>query len=172
MNFTLVYITVTNVLVAAQDHLHSKMFLASSFSALCCLLTLLGTAEAQNSSSPSSPTVLPPSTVVPSGPPLPTDGFSKLGNVLKPTVTPYTFVPFPAPSETAIPGVFPETWPENPPPADDLAIPDFGPAWENAYKQAMVMVSRFSKPPLLLPCKLSSASVIIPGPGSDSRTKS
>lgn len=150
-NLTLLYIITTNALATIQDPLPSlKMFLASAFPALCSLLTLLGTAEASavsppSSSLPSSTLPGPSSTLPPlsSGPVVAPSGFSRLGDVLKPTVTPYTFVPFPAPSETSIPSVFPETWPNNPPPAGDSAIPDFGPAWDDAYSKARKMVREF-----------------------------
>lgn len=150
MNLAVGYIIAFNALTAAQGRLPSlTMTLASPFSALCSLLTLLGTVGAQNSSSLSStssavsssfssPTGPSPTSL---GPPLATSGYSKLGDVLVPTIGPYTFNPFPAPSESPIPGVFPETWPDNPPPVDDPAIPNFGPAWENAYGKAREMVS-------------------------------
>lgn len=129
-----------------------------SFSALYPLLTLLGAVRAQNSSFPpsslsssgssslptgfsstpseSSSTALP----APSQPPPAVSGYYALGDVLKPVITSYTFVPFPTPSESSILGVFPETWPDNPPPAGDFAIPDFGPAWEDAYDKAREMI--------------------------------
>jgi len=172
MSFTsLAYITTSNGLViVALDYLTSStMFLASSFSALCSLLTLLGSVEAQSSSlsssaakppasSSASPSLVtesyPTSSPVPTvSPPTATSGFSIIGNVLKPTITSYTFNPFPAPSEISILNVFPETYPDDPPSVDDRAIPNFGPAWAAAYSKARTRVGGFlaSPVPLLLP---------------------
>ena len=153
------------------------MFLASSFSVLCSLLTLLGNVEAQNLSSTSS-TLKPPASSATSSTlgPLPTvtEGFSAIGNVLKPTITPYTFAPFPTPSESSIPGVFLETYPEDPPSVGDSVIPNFDPAWAAAHSKARMMVSeilgdghsyRFCFPS-------THASAIATGPGFDTRRKS
>lgn len=190
MNLVLWYIIAVNALTVSQDRPPSlKMFFASSFSVLCSLLTLLGTVEAQNSSFLPSTIGPPTSSVVSSSvslPPKPSSlstepsptslglppvasGFSRLGNVLKPTITPYTFDPFPTPSESPIPGVFPETWPDDPPPVGDPVVPNFGLAWENAYEKAREMVSGFLTPQLPLPCKLSPMFAIITDSGSDTR---
>lgn len=174
------------------------MFLGS-FSVLYSLLALLGTVEAQNPNSPSPTIEPPPGNVVSpslSLPPpgfsslstepsstylgtltslpassetLPASGFSQIGNVLKPTITSYTFTPFPAPLENPIPEVFPETYPDNPPPPGDSVIPDFGPAWAAAYGKAKAMVGRFLMPPLLLPFQHSR---LWTGSGFDARGKS
>jgi hypothetical protein len=181
MSLATAYIITANALAITQSLLPSlTMFLASSFSALCSLLALLGTAGAQSSSPdsyslrPSAGSVVgslsskfPPLSPYPSptssgfsltSPPAATNGFSTLGDVLKPTITPYTFVPFPTPSQSSIPGVFPETWPENPPPVGDPTIPDFGPAWEDAYTKAREMVSGHWTP-LLVPCNSHPSAI-------------
>ena len=193
MNVIQAYIIVSNVLAAAQGHLPSPpMFLVSSFSTLCSLLTLLGIVGAQSSSLPSS-AVEPPASSVPSslstepsstslgysltslpmssatslGPPVATGGFSTLGNVLKPEITSYTFNPFPAPSESPIPKVFPETYPSDPPPVGESAIPNFGPAWAAAYEKAKARVRTFLMPLLPLPFKHSRVGSIVVDSGLD-----
>ena len=183
------------------------MFLASSLSTLCSLLTLLGSVGAQSPSLPpsaigppaSSPaqsslsslpsmfsslptepsstslgysSTSPPVSLTSLGPPVTTGDFSTIGNVLKPEITSWTFVPFPAPSESSIPKVFPETYPDNPPPPGDWAIPNFGPAWAAAYGKATARVSRFLVSPALLPFKYSRAWVIITGSRIDARRES
>ena len=172
MDLTLGYIIALDAPAITRGRLSSlKMSLPSPFLVLCSLLALLGSVEAQNSISLSSSIKPPASSIGPSSsslpskfyslsmepsstslsPPLVTSGFSRLGNVLKPAITSYTFHPFPTPSESSIPGVFPETWPNNPPPVDDPAVPNFGPAWDNAYNKARETVSAFLAPQLLLP---------------------
>ena len=176
MGFTLAHITAPNALAIFRDRLPSPaMFLASSLSTLCSLLTLLASVEAQGlnysssatkpptssvgslplsfqfSSPPTEPSstfpgssfTSPPSSLTSSRPPTASSGFSAIGNVLVPTITSYTFEPFPTPSESSIPKVFPETYPNNPPPVGDWAIPDFGPAWSAAYDKARAMVCGF-----------------------------
>jgi len=202
------YIITSNALVTIRDCLASPtMFLASSLSTLCSLLTLLGSVGAQSSSSlpsaigppasspaPSSPSSLPskfsslltelsstspgysltspPTSSTSLGPPVATGGFSTIGNVLKPAITSREFVSFPAPSETSIPKVFPETYPDNPPSPGDWAIPNFGPAWAAAYEKARAMVSRFLVSPALLPFKYSRIWAVIIGSGIDARRES
>jgi len=204
MNFTLAYITTSDAIAIAQGSLPSPtMFLVSSFSALCSLITLLGTVGAQSLSS-SPPTIeSPASSVVSSsfspppsqfssslstepsstypgssltslpasstslGPPVATNGFSTIGNVLKPTITSYPFDPFPAPSESSIPKVFPESYPDNPPPAGDSAIPNFDLAWAAAHRKARTRVGHAH-----LFCFHSNSHVIVTGSGFDARRKS
>ena len=202
------YITASDPLVTARDCLPSQtMFLASSFSTLCSLLTLLGSVEAQSpslfssatgppasstvssslpslsskfsSSLPTEPsstslgsslTSLPPSSTLPVPPVV--SGYSAIGDVLKPTITSWTFEPFPTPSESSIPEVFPETYPDNPPPVGDSAIPDFGPAWAAAYGKARAMVSRFWLSLHLLPFRYSHMRAITIDSRFDTRRKS
>ncbi|KAF8654787.1 hypothetical protein AX16_003442 [Volvariella volvacea WC 439] len=59
-------------------------------------------------------------------------------------VTSYTFSPFPTPSPSPIPGVFPESDPNQPPPPESLLVPDFGPAWARAYKKAQEKIASFT----------------------------
>ncbi|KAH9010572.1 beta-glucosidase [Lactarius pseudohatsudake] len=61
-------------------------------------------------------------------------------------ISSYTFVPFPSPSsEPPIPGVYPLTSPNTPPPVDNPAlVPDFAPAWTNAYAKAKAKVATFT----------------------------
>ena len=58
-------------------------------------------------------------------------------------VSSYAFVPFPSPSsEPPVPGVYPLASPDTPPPVDIPAlVPDFAPAWSNAYEKARAKVS-------------------------------
>lgn len=58
-------------------------------------------------------------------------------------VSSYAFVPFPSPSsEPPAPGVYPLASPDTPPPVDTPAlVPDFAPAWSNAYEKARAKVS-------------------------------
>ncbi|KAF8637156.1 hypothetical protein AX17_003060 [Amanita inopinata Kibby_2008] len=60
------------------------------------------------------------------------------------TSTHYIFSPFPTPSQSPIPGVFPASNPRNPPPVDSSVIPDFAPAWLDAYVKAKQKISGFS----------------------------
>ncbi|KAK7034732.1 hypothetical protein VNI00_012139 [Paramarasmius palmivorus] len=53
----------------------------------------------------------------------------------------YTFAPFPAPSQTSIPGLFPETDPSDPPSVGSAVIPNFEPAWIAAFEKAKKKVS-------------------------------
>lgn len=131
MNLTLLYITTSDALAAAQGRLPSPTMSLGSFPVLCSLLTLLGAVSAVDSPGE----------------------FSTIGNVLKPTITSYTFNPFPTPSESPIPGVFPETYPDKPPPVGNPAVPNFGPAWEAAHSKARTTVSRFFVLRLPLPFK-------------------
>ena len=96
---------------------------------------------------PGSSSTSPPPSLTSSRPPAASSGFSAIGNVLVPAIKSYTFEPFPAPSESSIPKVFPGTYPNNPPPVGDWAVPDFGPAWSAAYNKARAMVCGFFLPP-------------------------
>ena len=123
-----------------------------------------------SSTSPVSSTYPVSSSISLPAPPAATNGFSIIGDVLKPTITSYTFDPFPAPSESSIPEVFPETYPDNPPPVGDSAIPNFGPAWAAAYAKAMERVGGF------LRCdhfyfRSTYVSMIVIGGGIDARRK-
>ncbi|KAF9649723.1 beta-glucosidase [Thelephora ganbajun] len=89
-----------------------------------------------SSTSPGSSLTSFPASSASLGPPVATSGFSRIGNVLKPTITSYTFDPLPTPSESSIPKNFPETYPHDPPPVGDSVIPNFGPAWAAAYSKA------------------------------------
>jgi hypothetical protein len=57
-------------------------------------------------------------------------------------VIPYAFTPFPSPSSgPPIPGVYPASSPDQPPPVDSPAlVPDFAPAWTEAYQKAKAKV--------------------------------
>jgi hypothetical protein len=59
-----------------------------------------------------------------------------------PSVIATTFVPFPAPSsEPAIPGVYPASSPQSPPPVESpWLVPDFADAWTGAYNKAKLKV--------------------------------
>ncbi|PSR70416.1 hypothetical protein PHLCEN_2v13667 [Hermanssonia centrifuga] len=64
-------------------------------------------------------------------------------------ITPVPFSPFPTPSDTPIPGVFPETGVSNPPPPSEAPglgglIPDFAQAWKTAHAKAKTMLQHFS----------------------------
>ena len=61
-------------------------------------------------------------------------------------ITSYTFNPFPAPTQSPIPGLFPATDPTNPPSVDedDGVVPNFAPAWAIAYQKAKARVSASS----------------------------
>ncbi|PIL26516.1 hypothetical protein GSI_12274 [Ganoderma sinense ZZ0214-1] len=59
-------------------------------------------------------------------------------------ISSYPFTPFPAPSGTPIPGVYPATSPNSPPPVGSELIPDFGPAWAAAREKAKTLVASFS----------------------------
>ncbi|KAK7681535.1 hypothetical protein QCA50_015267 [Cerrena zonata] len=67
-------------------------------------------------------------------------GFSNL------PITSLPFTPFPAPSDTPIPGVFTQTGPENPPDVSDSGkvFPDFGDAWKTAYDKAKAKISTWT----------------------------
>ncbi|KAF5356831.1 hypothetical protein D9756_006600 [Leucocoprinus leucothites] len=80
--------------------------------------------------------------------------------IIQPPVVPTTFVPFPVPSEQPVHDVFETTDPSKPPEVGSLIIPDFGPAWDAAYKKAKAKVASFS-----LEEKVSVAS----GVGGNSR---
>ncbi len=78
----------------------------------------------------------------------PADSHSSLGIITVP-ITPVPFSPFPTPSDTPIPGVFPETGVSNPPPPSEAPglgglIPDFAQAWKTAHAKAKTMLQHFS----------------------------
>lgn len=56
-------------------------------------------------------------------------------------ISSYSFSPFPVPSASIIPGVFPSTSPSSPPPPGSRLIPDFGPAWAAAKAKAKTLLS-------------------------------
>lgn len=60
-----------------------------------------------------------------------------------PTISAYSFTPFPTPTQSAVAGVFVPTDPTCPPPVDSdrTVVPDFGPAWAVAYEKAAFKVS-------------------------------
>ncbi|KAG7094502.1 hypothetical protein E1B28_005331 [Marasmius oreades] len=51
-------------------------------------------------------------------------------------IHPYTFEPFPVPSQPSIPGVFPDTDPRHPPEVGAPVVPNFERAWAAAYRKA------------------------------------
>ncbi|KAK1224287.1 hypothetical protein PQX77_012826 [Marasmius sp. AFHP31] len=59
-------------------------------------------------------------------------------------IQPYTFTPFPVPSQSSIPGVFPDTDPRRPPRAGESVIPNFERAWATAYDKARAKVAGLS----------------------------
>ncbi|KAJ3571939.1 hypothetical protein NP233_g3419 [Leucocoprinus birnbaumii] len=64
--------------------------------------------------------------------------------IIQPPVVPTTFVPFPVPSDQPVPNVFEATDPSKPPEVGSSIIPDFGPAWDAAYKKAKAKIASFS----------------------------
>ncbi|KAJ3569130.1 hypothetical protein NP233_g5250 [Leucocoprinus birnbaumii] len=64
--------------------------------------------------------------------------------IIKPPITPTTFTPFPIPSEKPVNGVFVVTDPGQPPAVGSTVIPDFGPAWDAAYRKAKAKIASFS----------------------------
>lgn len=63
-----------------------------------------------------------------------------------PPITPRPFTPFPVPSDTPIPGTFPETRPQNPPDVSESGkvVPDFGEAWKSAHSKAKSLIADWS----------------------------
>ncbi|KAM5539610.1 hypothetical protein V8D89_006719 [Ganoderma adspersum] len=59
-------------------------------------------------------------------------------------ISSYPFSPFPVPSASPIPGVFPSTSPSSPPPPGSRLIPDFGPAWAAAKAKAKALLSEWT----------------------------
>ncbi|KAI0776599.1 glycoside hydrolase superfamily [Trametes elegans] len=59
-------------------------------------------------------------------------------------ISSYPFSSFPVPSASPIPGVFPSTSPQSPPPPGSSLIPDFGPAWARAHSRARKHISGWS----------------------------
>lgn len=64
-------------------------------------------------------------------------------------IVPVSFSPFPVPSDTPIPGVFPETSVSNPPTVEEAPglggeLPDFGQAWKTAKSKATAMLESFT----------------------------
>ncbi|EEB88440.1 hypothetical protein MPER_13725, partial [Moniliophthora perniciosa FA553] len=51
----------------------------------------------------------------------------------------YSFTPFPTPSQSSVPGVFPDTDPSSPPGVGAAIIPNFQPSWNVAYEKATSM---------------------------------
>ena len=53
-------------------------------------------------------------------------------------VSHYSFTPFPTPTQSAVPGLFPSMDPKSPPSvqSDPKIVPDFATAWAVAYKKA------------------------------------
>ncbi|KAI0061287.1 beta-glucosidase [Artomyces pyxidatus] len=58
-------------------------------------------------------------------------------------VSSFAFSPFPSPSSDApIPGIYPVASPKNPPPVESPGlVPDFAPAWTEAYKKAKAKIA-------------------------------
>ena len=48
------------------------------------------------------------------------------------------------PSASPIPGVYPSTSPNSPPPPGSELVPDFGPAWATAHKKAQALIADWS----------------------------
>ena len=61
-------------------------------------------------------------------------------------ITSLPFTPFPVPSDIPIPGTFPETQPQHPPPVSDSGkvVPDFGGAWKAAHDKAKTRITGWS----------------------------
>ncbi|KAJ3747013.1 glycoside hydrolase family 3 protein [Lentinula detonsa] len=59
-------------------------------------------------------------------------------------ISSYGFSSFPVPSETAIPGVFPVTDPNDPPAVGAPVVPDFEAAWATAYGKAEALLANFT----------------------------
>nr|QDK64609.1 beta-glucosidase 7 [Ganoderma lucidum] len=59
-------------------------------------------------------------------------------------ISSYPFSAFPIPSASPIPGVFPSTSPNSPPPPGSPLIPDFGPAWASAKAKTKTLVSTWT----------------------------
>ncbi|KAG9217670.1 hypothetical protein CCMSSC00406_0003641 [Pleurotus cornucopiae] len=102
----------------------SSSFPASSASSISSVSTVLSSGSAVLSSLATS---LPrTSTAVPST--------SSVG----------VFSPFPTPSQAPVRGVFEVTDPSRPPPVNSPIIPDFNPAWAEAYAKARTLIANFS----------------------------
>ncbi|TFK67251.1 glycoside hydrolase family 3 protein [Pluteus cervinus] len=69
---------------------------------------------------------------------------SSLGYSSLVPVVPYTFSPFPVPSQPAAPNAFPAVDPSKPPPPGSTLIPNFQPAWSAAWAKAKKKVEKFS----------------------------
>ena len=61
-------------------------------------------------------------------------------------ITSLPFTPFPVPSDIPIPGTFPETQPQHPPPVSDSGkvVPDFGGAWKAEHDKAKTRITGWS----------------------------
>lgn len=64
-------------------------------------------------------------------------------------IAPVPFTPFPVPSDTPIPGVFPVTNPSKPPPVSEAPglgglIPDFAQAWKTAKAKAKAKLANYT----------------------------
>ena len=77
--------------------------------------------------------------------PVPTTTNPQIG-IIFPPITPLPFTPFPVPSDTPIPGTFPETRPQNPPDVSESGriVPDFGDAWKAAHSKARAKIAGWS----------------------------
>ncbi|TFK67227.1 glycoside hydrolase family 3 protein [Pluteus cervinus] len=69
---------------------------------------------------------------------------SSTGSVIPVSVTSSAFQPFPTPTQQSVPGIFPDTDPQYPPPPGSGAIPNFAPAWSRAYAKAKAKVATLS----------------------------
>ncbi|RDB23963.1 putative beta-glucosidase L [Hypsizygus marmoreus] len=59
-------------------------------------------------------------------------------------ISSYTFSPFPTPSQPSVPGVYPATDPQKPPPVNSPFVPDFSPAWAAANAKARAKIAGFT----------------------------
>ncbi|KAG5731649.1 putative beta-glucosidase L [Termitomyces sp. T112] len=69
---------------------------------------------------------------------------STLSSISTVSISSNTFTPFPTPSQSSVPGVFPATDPNSPPSVNSPLIPDFAPAWAAAYAKAKDKISNFT----------------------------
>ncbi|ESK85620.1 glycoside hydrolase family 3 protein [Moniliophthora roreri MCA 2997] len=97
-----------------------------------------GISEAASSSFPTvfpTPTTIPPDSI--------STALVTTTRVFVP-IEPYSFTPFPIPSQPSVPGAFPETDPSDPPPVGAVIVPNFGTAWDAAHKKAQSKISEFT----------------------------
>ncbi|KAJ3513390.1 hypothetical protein NLJ89_g2974 [Agrocybe chaxingu] len=64
--------------------------------------------------------------------------------IITPPIVPSTFTPFPVPSDTPIPSIYPAIDPLRPPPVGARALPNFGPAWVAAWEKAKAKIANFT----------------------------